>query len=386
MAGGLPAVNVTLPQGAAPLRMDQPVQTVVRADASGGRFIQLAGQRIPLPADSPLQAGDRVSAQLSGGRAAPQLQITLLASAPSSPASGLASLLSRLAPQLALEGDAPSGAQMLPSALLAHPAQGAAVLALLLGDEGPGSAWSSVMQWLAAGKAAQRLSPGSAAESLLQQLATLEPGWEEALRLTAKDTRLEARLAAMDAKIQQRMPEGLRPLIAGLLEDEAFKGFLQERGALGAFEKSTGEILSRLDAAAAANLRGLDQSYRFLEFPLALLLGFDRAQVHWFGDGSTGKSRGKRHDAALVLDLAVEPLGELWVQLSRSNSTTRCEVCAARPESRELIEAGKEALRDALADAGLPNPQVLVRDWLPTERAARLAALFMPPRPLDLGA
>lgn len=386
MAGGLPALSVALPQGAAPLRMEQPVQTVVRADASGARFIQLAGQRIPLPAESTLQAGDRVSAQLTGGRAAPQLQITLLASPPSSPASGLASLLSRLAPQLPLDGDAPPAAQLLPTALLAHPAQGAAVLALLLGDEGPGSAWTTVMQWIAAGKTAQRLSPGAATEALLQGFNAAEPGWEQALRLAAKDSQIEARLAAMDAKPPANLPEGLRPHIAALLEDEAFKGFLRERGALGAFEKAAGELLSRLDAAAAANLRGLEQSYRFIEFPLAWLLGFDRAQVHVFGDGPSGKPDAKRHEATLVLDLAVEPLGELWVQLSRSRTATRCEVCVARPESRELIETGKESLRGALADAGLPAPQVLVREWHTGERPARLAALFVPARPLDLGA
>lgn len=386
MAGGLPAVNLTLPQGTAPLRMDHPVQTVVRADAGGGRFIQVAGLRVSLPADSPLQPGDRVSAQLTGGRATPQLQVTLLAAPLSSPASGLASLFGGLAPQLALEGDPAPGAPLLPGALMAHPPQAAAVLALLLGDASPGDAWTTVMQWLAAGKAAQRLSPGAAAETLLQQFAAAEPGWEQALRLAAKDSQIEARLAAMDAKPPTNLPEGLRPLIAALLNDEALQGFLRERGALGAFEKAAGEILSRLDAAAAANLRGLEQSYRFLELPLAWLLGFERAQVHVFGDGRSGQPDGKRHEATLVLDLAVEPLGELWVQLSRSHTATRCEVCVARPESRELIEDEKETLRGALADAGLPAPQVLVRDWHTGERPARLAALFVPPRPLDLGA
>lgn len=400
MLGQLPAtLNLTLGAGlveSAGLRPGQPVQALVRMDAQGAPFVRVGSLNIPLPTASNWTAGQKVSLVFTTDAPTPQIQVTALPLAPPStsaapsgnPATALARIVANLLPALETDLSPDMATRLLPGVLPVSTTQIAPQLGLLLSSQPPGDGLAAMVRWLSNAKGSGTLSPAAleATETLLKLEGLPASDWSAAIKLAAHEGGIEARLAMQGAKGEEQ--SSLRSLIASLLSDDTVRAYMAGEGVADAFEDTAQSLLSRLDAAAVAGLRGLEQPYRFFEIPFAWLLGFTRAQVHLMEEQGRGQGNQEKQIApSLVLDLELESLGALWVSLKRTPDACRCDISADREDTRRLLNENKADLVTALADAGLPSPTVLIHVWQAGgERASRLAALFVPQRPLDVDA
>jgi len=395
MLGDLRGISMALRQGlpeSGGLRPGQTISTLIRADANGAPFIKLGEQNIPLPPNAPWSAGQRVQVTLKADATGQHLELSTPPQSPpaaAAPAPALSpenaalikllpSLLQKLAPGLPVE----RAAALLPPQLPATPAATSPLLQLFLGTAAPGASLATVAQWLAAARQSGKLSPAAlqAANALLATPDSSDAELLAALKAFAQAPGNEARAAAATA---DDTPD-IRSLLARLLEDDTLRAFLVEQGGDKEFDGAARNLLARLDTGATANLHGLERGYTFFEIPFAWMLGFERAQVHVFPEG--GKSPGTRKQAAtVVLDLALDTLGALWIQLRRDAATATCDISAESDATRAALEDSREELAQHLKQAGLPAPLVRIHAWRAEDRPERLAALLSPPRPLDVG-
>jgi flagellar hook-length control protein FliK len=256
---------------------------------------------------------------------------------------------------------------------------------MMLGTNDTAEGWATVLQWASRARQSGKLSgPALDAANTLANLQDAAP--EELPRLLRSFVQTSGNEAKLANESELPNTPDLRSSISRLMQDPAMRALLDDAGESRSFDQAASRALSRLDAAASANLHGLERSYAFFEIPPAWLGNANRAQVHVFGEGGGNKGSDKYSAASVVLDLDLESLGALWIQLRRDAAACACDIAADREETRELLNIHRDDLATRLNESGLPHVLVRVHEWRVEERPARLAALLAPPRPLDASA
>lgn len=132
-------------------------------------------------------------------------------------------------------------------------------------------------------------------------------------------------------------------------------------------------LLERLDNGRMQNVRGFEAPYQFLEIPLSAQTGFDRAQIHFFGDESSNSPReAKSH--SIVLDLELSQLGPIWIALHATGQSCACVLRVESESAREALSEASPALQQALRAAGYDGATVRTEPW-DGDRVSALAAM-----------
>jgi hypothetical protein len=126
--------------------------------------------------------------------------------------------------------------------------------------------------------------------------------------------------------------------------------------------KGIDALIERVDTARTQNVRGFEMPYQFMEIPLARQTGFDRAQVHFFGDESS-RATGEARAHSVVLDLELSQLGPVWIALHAAGNTCACVMRVASDTARRTLSDASPALEDALRNAGYAGATVRTEAW-----------------------
>lgn len=348
--------------------------------------------QIPLEEGSGLIPGQRVSFQLTTTPAGAQLTITPeLASgaaptspSPASPLTPILEALGKLDLAQRIHGAIPRHAPSTEAAL--RP-----LLTVLLAEQGLGADLDQLTQTLAA--VAPQLSPGQGAALAIAQWLGLVPpsdsaAWRTLLLRSREEQSAAARIAASIKS--EGSPGGLgalkesaATLASRLLDDPEFMQVLKEGGKLDSFKALAQRLQERATGVDLQNLRGLDQTYQFIEIPVRESQGFRRAQIHTFQEKSgTGTSPGNAVHKT-VLDLETTHLGALWVSLQSVGPQCTCQFRVEDPAVAELLSSEASALEAALAEAGFARASVSATLW-DGNREVALIAMLAPYQKLDL--
>jgi hypothetical protein len=442
--GGIPPVILPLfpTLGDLPLaRAGQPVQTVVQGSA-GSPFIQVAGQQIPLDSVG-IVPGMVVSVEMMGKGDEARLRITphiregaaatlptdqvRPATAPSAVAAlqhsaegpaqaavggrgathqgnvpRLTEMVVRVLESLqSLDRTAPAVQVVTPGRLPLTEQAVRQIVGLFVSRGSLGEDLALVRGMMRQAAADGILSTSRAIEvdrffSGLMQ--TTEDGFDSLIErlfgrtATGTESRL-AHLASMADGMTARLPEALaddlRAFLSRLASDESLLEHLDGRGQRGAFNKAVGQILDRLSGINLQNLRGLAQTYHFLEIPFAPGAPVQFAQVHFFGEGGPGQHAMADDNATVVLDLSTSRLGDLWVSMTLmpAGEARRC-MCTFRATSSSaaaVLQEHAPELQAAFNDIGYPGSQVRVTLW-DGDRLRETASLMARFAGLDMSA
>lgn len=359
--------------------------TTVIQGAQEQPILLIGGARVPLDLSTGLVPGQAVRVEVLQEGNSLQLLLTPLPPQSDNPAaaSTLAGPLAQALTALNLLGQYDTAAQLIPAGLPASPDAFQALLSLLFSGGSLGRELQYIATQLSAPGAAGLLPPETAAlliTLMSAQQAAANGNFLALLRQAGAGKPVEARLAAAikSGNISaafEAMREDLQQVLMALRGNGAVRAFLQARGGLNRFEDSLQRILDRLDGTQWQNLRALESAYFFLEVPVPPESAFTRAQIHVFGDGKRGKDAIDPKNAAVILDLSVSRLGDLWIALRVQQGHCQCEIRAVRPGSATAIEAASEELSAALAGAGYPGARITVLPW-EGNRIEELAALM----------
>ena len=124
-----------------------------------------------------------------------------------------------------------------------------------------------------------------------------------------------------------------------------------------------GRVAERLTGGQLQNLRGLEQSYVFLELPFQTGAPLRHGQVHLFSDGHGKRRNIDANNATVALDLSMTKLGDLWITLRVVNGQCACKFRATSQPVADAIEAASGDLVQALGAAGYPRAMVQVALW-----------------------
>jgi hypothetical protein len=134
------------------------------------------------------------------------------------------------------------------------------------------------------------------------------------------------------------------------------------RSHLDSLLKPIDALIERVDAARTQNVRGFEMPYQFMEIPLAKQTGFDRAQVHFFGDESK-RGPGKANSHSVILDLELSQLGPVWIALHAAGNACACVMRVASDVARQRLNDGSPELEGALRNAGYAGATVRTEAW-----------------------
>lgn len=151
--------------------------------------------------------------------------------------------------------------------------------------------------------------------------------------------------------------DDLRSVLNQMRNNAAFREHLQQSGTLSSFDRLSERLMERMTGTHLQNLHAVDQAYVFFEAPV-FGDGMKRAQIHIFGDSSSGRNAYSADHATVLMDVSSTTLGELWVQLSSAGG--HC-VCRFRTESADVanaIDTHAPELQSALTDAGYTTATV----------------------------
>lgn len=357
--------------------------------APGNTFVQLGAVRIPL-ADYPqmtpgimvraevLGTGDALEIRISPQVQSPQQSPGIPSAAP--PAQGLVAEV--LAAMNAL-----NAAEFAPRLIPAHLPQSAEALrhlfSLFLSRDAVGNSLdrlSVLLSQAATAGAIPRDMAGYFAALAVQVRTTEAEGFQKLLERLAGERGVEARISAILKGAPDRdkalaaLGQTLMNQVARLRGMQPLQAWLRSTGRMREFDQGVERVMERLSGAALQQVHGVDQPYVFIDAPLAPASGFQRAQIHIFGEGG-GKGRAfDTHNTAIVLDLAMSRLGDLWVAVQFRDDHCRCEVRAAA-EAVALIDAHRDELKEALVRAGFASAQVSAAPW-DGDRIRETAALL----------
>jgi len=343
-----------------------------------------------------LVAGQRVTFQFNSTPTGLQLAIT--------PQTTHASLQSAspdfgrmLAPILESLGKlelAPRIQGILPRELPATSSSLQPLLTVLLSEQGLGTDLDQFSQIVTSAAA----NPGGLGQGTIQAIAqwlgllppTDRAAWQALLLRSREEQSAAARIAASlkpgaSSSGLATLKESAASLATRLLDDPAFLQSLKEDGQLEPFKALAQRFQERATGVDLQNLRGLDQSYQFLELPVGEAHGFHRAHVHNFQEKSGQGKEGGPAVYRTVLDLETTQLGALWISLQRTGNQCACQFRVADPEVAALLESEGPTLKAALTEAGFTSVSVSTLVW-DGNREDALIRMLAPFQKLDLEA
>lgn len=375
-------------------RQIQPGQTyagVVRTQ-NDALFIVSGNLQIPLEDGSGLLPGQRVTFQLNTSPAGAQLSITpelasnptTTSTSPTSPVTSILEALGKLDLSHRIHGAVPRHAPAVETAL--RP-----LLTVLLAEQGAGSDLDQLAQIFVA--VAPRLNPGQGAAIAIAQWLGLVPpsdsaAWRSLLLRSREEQSTAARIAASirseaSASSLGNLKDSAATLASRLLNDPDFLHLLKEDGKLEPFKALAQRLQDRATGVDLQNLRGLDQTYQFIEIPVRESQGFRRAQVHAFEEKAGPDTPSGTTVRKTVLDLDTTRLGALWVSLQSVGTQCACSFRVVDPDVAALLNDEAAALEMALKEAGYVRASVSTALW-DGNRDEALIAMLAPYQKLDL--
>ena len=323
-----------------------------------GPVVRVRGHDYPMPAGTPHAPGDELRLKLvfkSGW------QLQIVGPAGAGAAGGSAAPLLSLLAQLDLPTTAEVAARLLPAHLPPSAEAVSTLIHRLAAADGAGPALAKLFEVM--NEAAARGVPVSSAHLaavtgwLIAPLGSAER-WRGALR-KASGPSPESVLGDL---LGEASVDGLRSLErspeqvwAELAADEALLAFVRERGEQDEWCRALAELAGRTDGDRLLGLHGLTSPYRFIDLAVDPTTGWRRAQVHLLG--------GERSVATVVLDLATDDLGDIWLALRVGDHGGVLRVQAERAQTLEDFAAHGPELTDLLAGAGYPGVAVSFEGW-----------------------
>lgn len=361
----------------------------------------MAGARIPIPKSAgAFESGQRVVVTLVESGQGPTLRISpqpapyqAASTAPAAPLGLLSAVLESLG---ALSRQNLSAASSLLPASVALPEQAMrALLAMYVGRRDAGRALATVSTLLQGAVEAGAIPPEVAqtVEKLAARMkATDARAFRDALRAVRASTGkpAEARLAQLvlsgsDSDVQAALRESLYVQLTQLRANQKLSAFLKGTGRLGAFETAVDGLLEQLRGGDVQRMSASEIPYQLIELPLHPQSGFERAQVHFFGEENNTKQGGSPGTSLVVFDLSLSRLGDMWITLRTTQKTCTCRIETVDPNAAAMIEEHSEELANALAEAGYPGAVVESAAW-EGDRLAAVADLFRGVSGLDISA
>jgi hypothetical protein len=351
-----------------------PVVGRIVADGSG-LALSILNHRLPLPAGTQLAPGTPVEARLVLENGSHQLRIqtrTGPQSAAGPTRNPALAILEQVIATLTISVAPEQAAALAPDAgqLPAHVVR--AALELLVGRERMGLQFARLAELIDSAVAAGRLPAemGARLRALARRMQGESAEDFHRLLLSARDA-LRGAASPRPALAPARDPSiadelvALRDLVAARRETLGPAG--------DALIKSLDALIQRFDAGRMQNVRGFELPYQFLEIPLHQSSGFDRAQVHFFGDES-GRRESEPNSTTVVLDLELSRLGSLWIMLHAAGGTCRCVIRASSDSARRTLEDASPLLEAVLRSAGYSSATVQSEPW-DGDRIAALSGL-----------
>ncbi len=339
-----------------------------------GLALALPQFRLPLPKDTPLAPGTLVDVRVVEDNSVKQLQLqprAAIAAASSPAAAASATLLNEILSLLPSPVPREQAIALLPQADGLPKEAVRALLGLLVGRERLGAALAQLADAIDVAVTSGRLPA-----AIREQFAAM------AGRMLAENTAEFERVVAAARELLRghgtatQSPRGNAD--ASLLDELiALREQILSRGAGGSqidhVLKTIDALVERFDAARMQNVRGFETPYQFIEVPLAKQTGFNRAQVHFFGDESRGAA-GKPGAHSVVLDLDLSQLGPVWIALLATGRTCACVMRIASDAARQALSDAAPSLEDALRAAGYDGATVRAESW-DGDRVAALVSM-----------
>ncbi len=341
---------------------------------SGGLALALPNARLPLPAGLDLPPGMPVRVQIIEENGAKQIQIrpqtSPAAAASASPAvSSPSAILSELLPVLSSAISQQQALALTPNVAGLPREAVRALLEMLVGRERVAMQLGQLVESLDAAVTSGKLMAGVRD----QFLAAMD---RFAAETSAEFARaLDAARASLRGRPSDARPAGERALLDDLL---ALRNEIAaHRASLGSSAdpvlRAIDPLVERFEAARMQNVRGFEAPYQFLEVPFPRASGFERGQVHFFGDESRGSVLRDRVQT-VVLDLELSRLGSLWIQLQTIGEACSCLIRASAEPARHAIDEAAPALEESLRAAGYGGARVRAEAW-DGDRVTALAAM-----------
>ncbi|MDK1021101.1 MAG: flagellar hook-length control protein FliK, partial [Candidatus Hydrogenedentes bacterium] len=192
-------------------------------------------------------------------------------------------------------------------------------------------------------------------------------------------------LSGSDSDVQAALRESLYVQLTQLRANQKLSAFLKGTGRLGAFETAVDGLLEQLRGGDVQRMSASEIPYQLIELPLHPQSGFERAQVHFFGEENNTKQGGSPGTSLVVFDLSLSRLGDMWITLRTTQKTCTCRIETVDPNAAAMIEEHSEELANALAEAGYPGAVVESAAW-EGDRLAAVADLFRGVSGLDISA
>lgn len=363
--------------------------------------LQVAGARVPIARGAgAFESGQRVVVTLVESGQGPALRISpqpatvqAASAAPAAPLGLLSAVLESLG---ALSRQNLSAAASLLPASAALPEKAMrALLAVFAGRRDAGRALATVSALLQSAVEAGAISPevAQAVEKLAARMkATDATAFRGALRAARASTGkpVETRLAELvlsgsGSDVQAALLESLHAQLTQLRADQGLSAFLKSTGRLGAFEAAADGLLEQLRGGDVQRMSASEIPYQFIELPLHPESGFERAQVHFFGEEKDGERDGPPGMSFVVFDLNLSRLGDMWITLRMVEKACTCRIETVDAGVAAMIEEHSEELADALAEAGYPGAIVESKLWA-GDRLSAVADLFRGVSGLDISA
>lgn len=401
----------TLLQLASRIRPGQSLQATVSGNAQQP-FVQISNQRVPIPAGANVAVGDTVTVQVQQGPEGPRIVISPLTGQNPAPNLVTANLAaSTLAGRTNLDAltallqqltqgfpelrslNAQQQAALVPSKL---PAMELIVRLALetLQLQQSGAVTQARETVLAALNALA--SRGNATE-LTSQVAMLlgadvdatdARALEQMVRLLGEQA-LRSPLATLQSAVvtgastlRDAETAGLYHLLSLLRNDAQVLQLLSSQQDVQNFQGAADTLRDHLAGQALQNARAFDMPYHFLSLPMGD--GFQRAQVHFFGDGQ-GQGGSNHENGTLILDLELSNLGSLWLEMQHRGDACSCQFYVESEEVAEVIRTASDDLVERLSST--PFSQVTIHASADAgERSAALAKVLQPLSGLDLRA
>lgn len=387
-------IQFTPPHTNSPLVAGQHYSGVIRSQ-SGGLTAVVAGLKLPVDADSGLQAGQRVLVQVQAQGKHLQLTIQATPAQAASPdnTGSNSALLRTVLQQIGrpeLEGPLTT---LLPRQAPTSAEYIRALVSSLLLERGTGRDIQQLQQILAQASQQGVLPPdaGAVLSPWLSLTALADAkDWYDLLRRARSERNAAARLAQVirgEAPVGSlaTLKQSLNSLTHQLLDDAAFRNWLRSEGLEDSFKLLANRSADRALGSDVQNLRALDQAYQFMELPLGEEQGYRRLQLHLFSEEASRHGE-KRHPLhRTVLDLELSQLGPLWIDLRAQGNQCRCNFQVMTPNLVTQLNDVADELHEKLTDVGFPHAHITASLWN-GDREAALLALLSPYQGLDLNA
>lgn len=375
--------NAAMPAGAPPANpMTPEAQAAAPKPQPQGARTGAPSQRAAAPAPSAAPANKPAS----------MLPNQTTPATPPSPTAADAARLARVTAEVARSLPPETAPERLATLLPRQtpPAEGIvrAALQVLAARDAAGADLATLVRGFALGADRGIIPAQQAAFVLAFEVADPEraDAWTPVIRrwLEAASKPLEARLATAvrgGAGAGIDLGQELRSTLIAARGDAALARLLQREGDLDPFRQALDRIVDRLTGTQVNNLRGFDGPYLFAELPGGE--AFERAQLHIMGDEASPERRAPSRQ--VVLDVAMQRLGALWIALSVANTRCQCTLRVADAAVLPEVTAAAPELAAALAEAGYPGAEVRVAGW-DGDRVAALAGVLARRDRLDLEA